>query len=449
MPTPFQPFGLGRTASHCTYRGDLIANSTNAGINARKGRSHISGEAPMERQFCINHEDLIALLGTVSSVRSSGRLWVNVPVDMRKQVVNEAGHDFQALLGRSRIPSAYVQVTDALLQNLLYRGICPVDVTTADSHYYLEVSACGAVSIRYQQIIGSWVIGNLSGAELSAFSGAMANDAAARTDLAFAKTKDLTLEKELGLLAPEPGLLRLPTQQLRHYVKIKQLLETAGGKYNRKGYFSFEKGTDTQQVVAQLIGGEVVNPKKDYQFFATPQDVGEDLCATTAPGHGKRYLEPSAGDGALADILRQAGATVVCIEAWDTLANKLREKGHQVLQRDFLTVSPREIGLFDAIVANPPFSRGHDIKHVTHMLGFLAPGGVLSAIMSTLWIHGCQSAQVKFRELLAGYDHDIEPIPAGAFKASGTSVATVRITIRTAAASVLKEHVSTTPVVMA
>lgn len=403
----------------------------------------------MERQYFINHSDLITLLGTVSSVRSTGQLWVNIPVDMLRQVVNEAGHNFQALLGKSMTPSAYVRVTDALLQNLLYRGIYSVDATTADSHYYLEVTACGAVLIRYQKITGRWLIGELSGPELSAFISGLANDAAARTDLAFAKAPELTLEQELGLLAPESGLLRLPKQHLRHYSTIKQLLEKAGGRYNTKGYFYFEKGIDSQLVQNLLIKGEVVNPKKDHQFFATSQEVGSELCAITAPGPGKRYLEPSAGDGALADIVRQAGATVVCIEAWDVLAKKLLDKGHQVLHRDFLTVSPEEIGLFDAIVANPPFSRGQDIKHVTHMLSFLVPGGVLSTIMSTSWIKGSQPAQVKFRELLVGYDYELEMIPAGAFKTSGTSVATARITIRTPAPPLQQSDSLSSPVLMA
>ena len=48
-------------------------------------------------------------------------------------------------------------------------------------------------------------------------------------------------------------------------------------------------------------------------------------------------------------------------------------------QADFLECNG-DLGTFDRIVMNPPFTNGDDIKHIMHALKMLKPGGRLVAI---------------------------------------------------------------------
>lgn len=242
----------------------------------------------------------------------------------------------------------------------------------------------------------------------------------------------MTLAAELSLLEVEGQHILLPEQNLKHYGKIKQLIETAGGRYvQNKQRFTFDDGIDASEVLDGLISGKKVNFKKDFQFFATPAAQGEDLRDALALAlgsfEGKRILEPSAGDGALADLVRERGADVVVVEPWKVNALKLISKGYTPIEQDFLTLTKDDLGVFDAIIANPPFTKDQDIDHVRHMFNFLEPGGSLSVIMSTVWQDGKTKKHRDFLDFLATQNVTITPIKAGAFNESGTTVPTVRL----------------------
>jgi 16S rRNA G1207 methylase RsmC len=68
---------------------------------------------------------------------------------------------------------------------------------------------------------------------------------------------------------------------------------------------------------------------------------------------------------------------------------------------------------------NPPFAKGQDYKHVGHAVKWLKPGGKLFAIVPA---KDCP----KMEGLGA---RTVREFAAGAFKESGTSVATRLITI--------------------
>ncbi len=94
--------------------------------------------------------------------------------------------------------------------------------------------------------------------------------------------------------------------------------------------------------------------------------------------------------------------------------------GVTILQRDFLTVTPEETGLFDAVIMNPPFHMRADIAHIKHAVQFLKPGGRLAAL--------CMDTH--HRELALKHQSETwEHIPAGAFKSSGTGIACVMLSM--------------------
>ncbi|WP_432263267.1 hypothetical protein [Cupriavidus sp. TMH.W2] len=238
------------------------------------------------------------------------------------------------------------------------------------------------------------------------------------------------LDAEIALLVADGDKIRLPKVHLSQYGAIKGMLENAGGRYDIKGYFKFPEGIDVTGVLSGLIAGEVVNGKKESQSFFTPDDIAYRVCRSAGPLTGRRVLEPSAGDGALADVAEAAGAEVVVVENYPPNVLRLEGKGYTVVARDFMTVTRDQIGTFDVILANPPFSKNQDIDHIRHMWTFLKPGGYLSTIASKAWQTGSQRKQREFREFLERHQAEVVEIEAGAFKESGTSVATVHICIQ-------------------
>jgi len=95
-----------------------------------------------------------------------------------------------------------------------------------------------------------------------------------------------------------------------------------------------------------------------------------------------------------------------------------------LLQRDFLLVDPLETGLFDAVLMNPPFKNGSDIRHVRHAIRFLRPGGRLASFC----YDGPRQAEV-LKPLALNSGGIWEPLGPGAFRSSNTNASTVILTI--------------------
>jgi type I restriction-modification system DNA methylase subunit len=102
---------------------------------------------------------------------------------------------------------------------------------------------------------------------------------------------------------------------------------------------------------------------------------------------------------------------------------------HQVHYADFIRCNG-DLGTFDRIIANPPFRNGQDVDHVRHMYGLLKPGGVLVTVMSPAWQYRADRKYADFRAWLERLDHEVENLPEGTFKTSGTNVRALLVTIR-------------------
>lgn len=329
-------------------------------------------------------------------------------------------------------------VTPELFQflsaNMLYKPHVP---EAAQEHYYVQLISNGRVFARYQYILGSRELGAFSADELDAWMARMSQQLLAAwlalpaSRLGAPSTGPRDLAGELALLQVLGTRVTLPAVQLAHYARIKTLLETAGATY-RQGGFDFPDDVDVPEVLAALIAGKVVNPQKDFQFFATPAALADDVCLAAGPLQGRRVLEPSAGDGALARRARELGAEVTCAELWDRNVTALKEQGFPVHGGDFLSMRPETLGQFDVILANPPFAKGQDLAHVQHMWQFLRQGGVLSVLTSQSWREGTLSKQVAFRRFLEqeGVDFAVKDVPPGTFAASGTQVGALHLVLR-------------------
>jgi hypothetical protein len=233
-------------------------------------------------------------------------------------------------------------------------------------------------------------------------------------------------------------VLLLPPQQLdrKLYEQVNKALAAMGGKWSRsaKGHtFEFDPGDVLAEVVAT---GEVLDWKKQAQFFETPAEVAGSLVlqADLAGAKDLRILEPSAGRGAIAARIVSAmdpSCTLHLLEKEDRNREALHQWAAKQRGVDIAFVNPPGHDFlqlagntpYDRIIANPPFSRRQDARHVLHMWECLAPGGVLASAMSP----GVEFRQEReyhaVRGLIDGYG-TWERLPAGSFKASGTEVST-------------------------
>lgn len=217
--------------------------------------------------------------------------------------------------------------------------------------------------------------------------------------------------------------LELPSDVVfKNYNEIKTALTKAGGKYSKCG-FSFT--SDPSEIVNRLCGGEKIDDKKKYQYFPTPSELAVDVVDFACIDEGMSVLEPSAGRGAIVAHIRK-DAIITAVEINPENINDLSSLSSDVHCMDFLQFKGKE---FDRIVANPPFTKNQDIDHVMHMYSMLKSGGRLVSIMSRSWITGSQQKQVEFRKFIDEVNAEVVDIEAGAFKESGTSVATCMVII--------------------
>ena len=213
------------------------------------------------------------------------------------------------------------------------------------------------------------------------------------------------------------------------YERTNKVLEAVGGKWNRKAkahLFNDDAATRVDQII---LSGEVDMPKDEFNFFPSPPDVVARLMDLADILPGMRVLEPSAGKGAIAHACAAAGAVVGCYELMESNFMALNGDARFDFVRhvDFLAQEPDEI--YDRVVMNPPFAKQADIKHVLHALRFLKPGGLLVSVMSAGVAFRDNKLTQDFRALIHERGGDIEALPDGAFKTSGTMVRSVIIRI--------------------
>lgn len=212
------------------------------------------------------------------------------------------------------------------------------------------------------------------------------------------------------------------------YLKVNEVLELLGGKWNRKqkGHVFSEDPTDKIEDV--LLTGEIIDTKKTYDFFETPRDVVDEMLQRANIEDGMTILEPSAGHGAIAEVIRSRFPKCVidCYEL-DPLNQKiLRDKGFNVVGTDFLGHANV---FYDRIVMNPPFSKQQDVTHASLAYHFLKPGGRLVAVMAAGITFRTNSRTVDFMAGVKKNHGEVTALPEGSFKASGTGVNTVLLTI--------------------
>lgn len=217
--------------------------------------------------------------------------------------------------------------------------------------------------------------------------------------------------------------IRLPNGRLDRpiYNAVHKALVAAGGKWNKSAQAHIFPHDPRPRLGLMLDTGVAIDERKAYQSFFTPPELATRLAAI-ASVRGQTVLEPSAGEGAIADACLAAGCSRVdCFEIRDNYAQKLEAKGYSVGCVDFLSVSPSSNFDYDRVVMNPPFRRNQDIKHVAHAVRFLRSGGMIVAVMSAPAIEKPAFQGIK----MAFSRFEIISLPQDAFAESGANFSTV------------------------
>jgi predicted RNA methylase len=220
----------------------------------------------------------------------------------------------------------------------------------------------------------------------------------------------------------------MPQLERDDYVAVNKALECLGGKWNRKAKAHVWEHDPNDVLADAVLTGEVRDFKKELQFFPTPVALAHRMVEMADITAGDRVLEPSCGNGAILRAIRAhiGVCDLVGVEINPAMASAtfaVHAKS-DIRCADFLTCNG-DLGKFDRVVMNPPFSRGQDIAHVRHAYGMLNDGGRLVAITAPGWTFRNDKKHTEFRswvEKLPSFEcHDLD---SGTFKESGTMVAT-------------------------
>jgi hypothetical protein len=244
-------------------------------------------------------------------------------------------------------------------------------------------------------------------------------------------TSSMKIKEEiLAILAEcrvDGNILYLPPDQLDRnvYMNVNKCIESIGGKWNRKSKGHVFDYDPTDALENLIFTGETEDMKKAFQFFPTPRPVAEKVCEMAKLDGANNILEPSCGKGDLADVIYEQNQNLICIEMNNEMKKYLGDKPYTcMVGNDFLEYKPGEVMEFDRIVMNPPFSKQQDIDHIYHAYDLLESGGILVSVMSPSPFFRTNKKSVDFRNWLEKLGTEIVDVAPGAFKESGTQIAT-------------------------
>lgn len=231
----------------------------------------------------------------------------------------------------------------------------------------------------------------------------------------------------------ENNIMKLPQVQFnkKSYAEAKKWIEEAGGSWQGGKVQGFTFPFNAERVFNILHEGKRCNLQQEFQFFATPPEVADWLVMLAGGVHeDEKVLEPSAGTGAIIDAIHRSCNDLVvdCFELMPENKELLSKKSNiNILGDDFTTY---DLGLYDKIIANPPFSKNQDIRHVKRMYEHLNNGGTVAAIMSCHWKNASEKECADFREWLKDVHAKFCDIEEGSFKQSGTGIETTAVIIQ-------------------
>lgn len=233
----------------------------------------------------------------------------------------------------------------------------------------------------------------------------------------------------------EHGVIKLPKVMLERneYLQVKKLMESNGAKW-KGGKIGGFVCPNAEEVLERLQSGDLSNRKKMYQFFETPIEVGEQMAMKLCDYEpSMKVLEPSAGRGSLMQAFRNIYGKEIKFDYCELMPENRRELSDKFsdsccVGEDFLATEGLQ-GKYDRIIANPPFNKNQDIKHIRRMYDCLNERGRMVSLCSVHYQHSSDKESVNFRNWLGQVNATIERLPPKSFRCSGTDTNVAMIVI--------------------
>lgn len=194
------------------------------------------------------------------------------------------------------------------------------------------------------------------------------------------------------------------------YQEAQGVLISIGGVRTKEGDWKFYY--PPADAIKEIICSGCVPDVKAHQYYPTPAGVARAAIELADIGSDDTVLEPSAGQGGIADLLPHQGH-VVCVEISKLHCDILRAKGFVTVEGDFIKWAP-SAPKFDRVVMNPPFSDGRALAHLQEAARLVKPSGRIVAVLP---------ASLKGKDVLPGWQVTWSDTFTGEF--AGTSVSVV------------------------
>ncbi len=201
--------------------------------------------------------------------------------------------------------------------------------------------------------------------------------------------------------------------------EAERVLESIGGVKQADGHFVFDYHPN--DVLDDIVCSGCVPEQRSHQFYPTPASVAAIAVEMAQIGQDDVCLEPSAGQGGLADLMPKA--STLCVEVSELHCSVLKAKGYSVEQADFIAWAHGQSAEWDRVVMNPPFDQGRWRMHLDAAASLVTPGGRLVAILP---------ASARGNDLLPGWALEWSGTISNEF--AGTSVSVVILAATRAAA---------------
>lgn len=163
------------------------------------------------------------------------------------------------------------------------------------------------------------------------------------------------------------------------------------------------------EVIDEIVRTGCLPDQKTHQYYPTPASISEEVIRLASIEACHSVLEPSAGQGGIADLLPAAQTT--CVEISPLHCKVLIAKGYTTICADFIAWEPGR--RFDRICMNPPFSDGRAVTHLSKAASLLADDGRLVAVLP---------ASYRGKVLVPGFVHEWSRTYEGEFRGTTVSV---------------------------
>ncbi len=218
----------------------------------------------------------------------------------------------------------------------------------------------------------------------------------------------------------------------KQYTDINKVLETIGLKWNRwqKAHISElsqEELTQALDDICETWEVETLQETiKKFQYYPTPKEVAEYLVELADLQDWDSILEPSAWKWAILDCIDEKyhlHALELNPDNYKELW-KYNKFNRIIMQWDFMTFWAGW-NTYDKIIANPPFSKSQDVKHILHMYKLLNEWGRIVSVASS----SIQTREWKLYDELRSLNPEFIELPEWSFKESWTMVNTIIVVI--------------------